>query len=158
MRNRSRIVSRVSALQEYEIFQRLEDSFRSAAEHCEALAIQQNRIKGQRYVKLREHLHFIEGASRQAAAWRSDARWLAIGQFAMECHKKCGDWLRFRTKGPMFKKCAENMRMMELASRELKDRATGRLGDILPEQPKYQSNSVQVSAGGILIPEGATLQ
>lgn len=150
----------MSDLSELEIFSRLEESFREAAEHCEALAVQTNRVKGQRYVKLREHLRLIEGGARQAAAWREDSRWYQIGTFAAECHKKCGDWLRFKTRGPVFLKCAENMRMMERAAQEMKTRATGMRGAILPETPKYEpeNRSVHISKGGILIPQGVVLQ
>lgn len=151
----------MSDLTAREVFERLVTSFREAAEHCEALAVQINRVKGQRYVRLREHLLLIEGASRQAAFYRDDWRWLQIGQFAAECHKRCGDWLRFKTKGPMFQKCAENMRMMQKAAEEMRDAATGVRGAILPEQPKYdpENRSVQVrTPGGIILPDGATLQ
>ncbi len=151
----------MSDLTEREIFDRLVSSFREAAEHCEALALQANRTQGQRYVKLREHLLLIEGACRQAAMWRDDSRWLTIGQFAADCHKKCGDWLRFKTRGPMFLKLADNMRMMLEAAKQRRDQATGVRGPILPETPKYEpeNRSVQVvTPGGIILPEGATLQ
>lgn len=151
----------MSDLTAREVFERLVTSFREAAEHCEALAVQINRVKGQRYVKLRKHLMLIEGASRQAAFYRNDWRWLRIGQFAAECHKRCGNWLRFKTKGPMFLKCAENMRMMQKAAEQMRDQATGVLGPILPQQPKYEpeNRAVQVrTPGGIILPEGATLQ
>lgn len=151
----------MSDLTEHEIFRRLSDSFREAAEHCEALAVQINRIKGQRYVKLREHLKLIEGACRQASMWRGDSRWLQIGQFAAGCHEKCGNWLRFHTKGPMFLKLAENMRMMQKAAEQMRDAATGVRGPILPELPKYQpvNRSVQVrTPGGLILPPGVSLQ
>lgn len=151
----------MSDLTEIEIFDRLVSSFREAAEHCEALALQVNRTKGQRYSKLREHLMLIEGGARQAAMWRDDWRWLQIGQFAAECHKKCGDWLRFKTRGPMFQKCAENMRMMQRAAEEMRDRATGIRGSIRPETPAYapENRSVQViTPGGLILPAGTSLQ
>jgi len=150
----------VSDLRETDIFDRLITSFREAAEHCEALALQQNRITGQRYVKLREHLMLIEGACRQAAMWRDDYRWLKIGQYAADCHKKCGDWLRFRTRGRMFNLCAENMRMMLKAAQQMKDQATGVRGPILPGTPKYEpeNRQVQVRTSGLILPAGAVLQ
>lgn len=151
----------VSDLPESEIFDCLVTNFREAAEHCEGLALQQNRVQGQHYVKLRDNLMKIEGAARQAAMWRDDSRWLLIGQHAAECHKKCGDWLRFKTRGRMFEKCAENMRMMLAAAQQMKDRATGIRGAILPEMPKYDpvNRSVQVrTPGGLLLPAGAVLQ
>lgn len=151
----------MSDLTELEVFDCLVSNFREAAEHCEDLALQHNRIAGQRYVKLRDNLMKIEGASRQAAMWRDDSRWLLIGQHAAECHKKCGDWLRFKTRGRMFEKCAENMRMMLAAAQQMKDRATGVRGAILPATPKYDpaNRSVQVrTPGGLYLPAGAVLQ
>lgn len=151
----------MSDLTAREVFERLVTSFREAAEHCEALAVQINRVKGQRYVKLREHLMLIEGSSRQAAFYRDDSRWLQIGQFAAESHKRCGNWLRSRLRGPMFLKLAENMRMMQRAAEEMRDQATGVRGPILPQQPKYdpENRSVQVrTPGGIILPAGVTLQ
>lgn len=149
----------MSDLSEREIFDRLTTSFREAAEHCEALALQEHRIKGQRYVRLREHLHLIEGAARQAAVWREDSRWFAIGQFAAKCHRECGDWLRFRSRGRMFLICAEHMRTMLKVAEHFRDAATGRLGAILPDMPKYQPENrpVQVRSS-LIIPEGVTLQ
>lgn len=156
------IVARsMSDLTEREIFDRLMTSCREAAEHCEALAVQVNRIKGQRYVKLREQLKLIEGCCRQAAMWRDDARWLQFGQFAVVCHQKCGDWLRFKTRGPMFAKLAENMRAMQKGAEQMRDAATGVRGPILPETPKYQPDNrlVQVrTPGGLILPPGVALQ
>jgi len=149
----------VSALTEVEIFDRLIASFREAAEHCRALAIQPNRIKGQRYVRLREHLMLIEGACRQASMWRDDARWLPIGRYAADCHKKCGDWLRFKTKGRMFELLAENMTMMLAATQLMKDRSTGVRGTILPAQPKYEPENRMVQVpSGLIVPKSVLLQ
>lgn len=127
-------------------------SLGEAADHCKALAVQQNRIKGQRYVKLREHLHLFEGCCRQAAAWRGDTRWLPLGHLAMDAHKRCGDWLRSRQQGPHFLKLAENLLLLRKAAQEMKDRATGKLGLILPETGAYrpENRSVQVPKGIIL--------
>lgn len=152
MNGAARIVAAVSDLTEIEIFDRMITSFHEAADHCKALAIQENRIKGQRYVKLREHLHLIEGCCRQAAAWRGDTRWLPVGLFASETHKRCGNWLRFRTKGPMFLKAAEILLNAAEAAKQLRDRATGKIGLILPETPLYRPDTrpVQVPRGIIL--------
>lgn len=150
----------MSDLRESEIFDRLAQSFGAAADHCEALAQQQHRIKGQRYNKLRNELQLLEGACRQAAMWRGDWRWLPIGQYAAECHKRVGDWLRHRRGAELFLKLAQNMRDAKLGALKMKDQATGVRGPILPERPKYEpvNRMVQVSAGGIIIPPGATLQ
>lgn len=148
----------MSDLRESEIFDRLLTSFRAAEEHCRALAKQENRIKGQHYNKLRTQLQLIEGACRQAAVWREDSRWFQIGQYAAECHKRCGGWLRHRDPPKFFLLLADNMQMMFKAVQELKDRATGQRGAILPETPKYESPTPRVSMGGIIIPDGATIQ
>lgn len=153
------VPARMSDLTELEIFDRLITSFREAAEHCEALAHQQHRIKGERYNKLRTQLNLIEGACRQAGAWREDSRWFGIGQYAAECHKRCGGWLRHRDPPRYFLLLADNMRMMLKATQELKDRATGVRGAILPEVPAYRPENRQVQVrtpGGILLPQSVT--
>lgn len=142
-----------AVLTEIEIFDRLISSFRAAEEHCRALALQENRIKGQHYNKLRAHLMLIEGCCRQASAWREDWRWLQIGKYAAECHKRCGGWLRHRDPPKYFLLLADNMQMMQKATQEMKDRATGVRGPILPVLPKYEpeNRQVAVSAGGIFL-------
>lgn len=152
------IVIAVSDLTELEIFDRLISSFRAAEEHCRALARQENRIKGERYNKLRTELQLIEGAARQASAWREDWRWLQIGQYAAECHKRCGGWLRHRDPPKLFLLLADNMQMMLKATQQLKDRATGKIGLIVPERPKYEPVNRQVSLNGLIIPAGVVLQ
>lgn len=154
----ARIVGAVSDLGEFEIFDRLISSFRAAEEHCRALAQQENRIKGEHYNKLRIELGLIEGACRQASAWREDSRWLQIGQYAAECHKRCGGWLRHRDPPKYFRLLADNMLMMMKATQELKDRATGVRGAIVPELPKYVPVNRSVSMGGIIIPDGVRVQ
>jgi hypothetical protein len=143
----------VSNLTEIEIFDRLMTSLGDAADHCKALALQENRIKGQRYIKLRENLMLVEGCCRQAAAWRGDTRWLPVGRFAAETHKKCGDWLRFRTRGKMFLHCAEVLLLARQAAEQLRDRATGKIGLILPERLAYQPENRTVA-----VPRGIILQ
>ncbi len=124
-----------------------------------ALAIQPNRIRGQRYHRLRKNLLLVEGACRQASMWRGDYRWLMIGQFAAECHKKCGDWLRFKSKGRMFEARAKEMIQMMAIVQMMKDKATGVRGTILPEKPKYQPENRMVQVpSGLIMPKGVLLQ
>jgi hypothetical protein len=73
----------MGALTEPEIFDCLRTNFRLAANLCVELATKPR--KGPNYNKLREALKLIEGAARQAAYWRSDARWLQIGLQMAEC-------------------------------------------------------------------------
>ena len=82
----------MGALSEIEIFDRMEQSLKEAADLSDRLAVV--NLKGPLYHQLREHLSLIEGCARQAAAWRADARWLRIGMIAHECHERAGGWLR----------------------------------------------------------------
>ena len=82
----------MSALTEIEIFDRMRESLRIAAECAEALAIED--VRGREYTVLREHLKLIEGCCIQAANWREDTRWLPLGRLVAECHQKAGNWLR----------------------------------------------------------------
>lgn len=59
---------------------------------CVQLSKSQRR--GALYDKLRKNLILAGGCCRQAAYWRSDARWLQWDEMLAECHKKAGDWLR----------------------------------------------------------------
>jgi hypothetical protein len=171
----------MGALTESEIFDRLSTSFRLAAEHCEALA----RLpkKGPSYKALRSELKLIEGASRQASAWREDTRWLKIGLDAAEAHRRAGDWLRgikmpdgsrrmirHGELHPLFMMLAGILRYGQVMAEKLRTRATGRIGMILPAPlpgPHRDTRPVQVllpsapaniTAGGIIIPDSATLQ
>jgi hypothetical protein len=156
-------------LTESEIFDCLTDNFRKAASLCEDLA--RHPRKGPIYRELRDSLKLIEGACRQASAWREDTRWLRIGLLMAEAHKRAGDWLRGiklpngqRVKlaeghlHPCFVGLAENLRAGERKAEEFRTRATGRLGMILPiEQPGPHRDSRPVGyrrASGLIVPIG----
>lgn len=137
----------MSDLSEQEIFSCLFDNFKKAAEHAEDLA--KLPRKGPTYVKLREELKLCEGAARQAAYWRQDARWLQIGLYMEEAHQRAGNWLRGirnKTTGmweklpegqlhPYFMKLAENLRAGMKLAEGYRDNKTGRMGMILPATP-----------------------
>lgn len=159
-------------LTETEIFDCLSDNFRLAAEDCDKLA----RLprKGPTYSDLRTRLELLEGACRQAAAWREDARWLRIGLFMAETHKRAGGWLRGIKAGPgprvkiapghmhpLFVKLAENLRAMQARADELRTKATGKVGAILPE-PEAAPHRDTTPVGwrrpsGLIIPDGVRL-
>jgi hypothetical protein len=162
----------MSDLTEAEIFSCLVTNFRLAAEHCDDLA----RLpkKGPTYLKFRAELKLIEGACRQAAYWRSDARWLQIGLMMEEAHRRAGDWLR-GVKGPdghrrpipqgtlhpLFVKLAENLRLGLARAQEFKDKKTGRMGAILPivqADPNFERRTFgyRQTAGGIILPDGVS--
>lgn len=156
----------MSALTEVEIFSCLSENFRLAAEKCEKLAWHPRR--GFVYNAFVQELRLIEGAALQASTWREDTRWLTISLQMGYAHKIAGRWMRSsRTKDERkvadarFKKLAENLRMFAREAEDLKDKAVGKLGMILPESaagPHRDTRPVQViTPGGILIPDEATL-
>lgn len=158
-------------LTEIEIFECLSVNFRLAAEHCEDLA----RLprKGPTYILLRKELRLLEGACRQAAQWRDDARWLQIGLYMAETHKRAGDWLRgvkqpaggYRPipegqRHPMFLKLADCLRAGERRAESLRIARTGRRGTILPKPlagPHRETRPVgwTKAASGLLVPTAA---
>lgn len=161
----------MGALTETEIFARMSESFRIAAECCDALVILP--AAGPSYIKLREHLKLIEGCCRQAAHWREDSRWLPIGLKMEEAHQRAGDWLRKHYARKMFLTLAVILRAGGKSAIELRDKAPPNLGTILPEMqadPTERHRPVQVIAPGqeqirvparkpsIIIPPGVTLQ
>lgn len=154
-------------LTEPEIFDCLFENAKKAAEHCDKLAWAP--LRGPVYVQFREELKLVEGACRQAAAWRGDTRWLRIGLMMAEAHRRSGNWLRAYTSkdgraaaNPLFMKLAENLRALEKQAEGLKTQATGRAsmtqGPILPapiEGPHRDTRPVQVKTpGGLILPPG----
>lgn len=144
----------------------LADNFRKAANLCERLAREPRR--GPIYTELRECLGLLEGACRQAAAWRGDARWLQIGLMMAEAHKRAGNWLRgYRNNEgykvtlaqghlhPLFVKLADNLRAAEAKAQEVKTKKTGKLGLILPRPlpaPHRDTRPVHISRSGLILP------
>ena len=158
-------------LTETEIFDCLSENFKLAAGHCEDLA--KLPRKGPNYAKLRQELKLIEGAARQASAWRSDTRWLQIGLYMAECHKRAGGWLRGYkdatgrkvthregTLHPLFMKLADNLRKGHAQAEKLRTRKTGKAGIILPGMGPAPHRDTRPSgwnktASGILVPAAA---
>jgi len=164
----------MSDLSEQEIFSCLTDNFKSAVQSCEQLA--RNPRRGPTYAKLRTELRLIEGAARQVAVWRQDARWYQIGLMMAEAHKRAGGWLRGHKKDdgtkvmlagdelhPLFLKLADNLRMGLKVSEDFRTKATGRIGMILPNQIPGPHRDTRPtgwtnSRGGVLIPAGVSVQ
>jgi hypothetical protein len=134
----------MGALTEPEILDCLVENLRLAAECAETLATSPR--KGPPYDRLRQHLHLVEGACRQASVWREDTRWLILGKLMAECHQKAGGWLRgFKdesgarvsfaegVRNPLFLMLANNLRAAQKGAEDLKGKATGRRGMILPD-------------------------
>jgi len=165
----------MSALTETEIFDCLADNFKSAVRHCEQLA--RTPRTGAAYHALREELRLIEGAARQASAWREDSRWLQIGLYVAEAHKRAGNWLRGaklpdgtkiklsdKDRFTLFNMLADVLRKGQRRAEDFRTKATGRVGMILPEvlpgphrDTKPMGWTAQVSKGGIILPDGMGL-
>lgn len=162
-------------LTEAEIFDCIATNAKLAAEHCDQLAVDPAPRRGDIYHLLRTELKLIEGACRQASAWRQDTRWLPIGLMMEEAHQRAGDWLRGAKQDGItvkladrhhfqcFTKLAENLRGLQVRMDGLRTRATGRIGMILPEmRPGPHRDTVPVgfrkSSGGLLLPPSSVLQ
>ena len=131
-------------LTEREIFDCLETNFRLAAEDAEKLATTPRR--GPIYHEFRAKLELIGGACRQAAYWRQDSRWFQFDAWAHAVHQACGEWLRgIKPKDggprvklaegqlhPNFRAAANRLRVMHAIAIEFRDKATGKVGMILP--------------------------
>jgi hypothetical protein len=163
----------MAQLTEVEIFDCLRTNLRLAAQSCDALAVHPR--KGKNYTKLRDELRLVEGACRQAAFWRQDARWLRIGLFIAEAHKRSGGWLRGLKVGnvrvplapghlhPLFVKLAEILRAAYARADEYQTKATGRIGMILPKPgpaPHRDTRPVgyRRSPGGLILPPAGLVQ
>ena len=166
----------MSNLTEVEIFDCMSENLQLAAQHCDELAV--TSLRGEVYSKLRDELELIEGCCQQASAHREDTRWLPIGMMMGECHKRAGDWLRgYKIDGEWVKpglgelnlnfvELAKHLRSIQKLSDDMRTKATGKVGMILPETPRefMRENRKHrvvlpglgaMSPGGIIIPHGA---
>lgn len=160
----------MSDLTEVEIFDCLVSNFRMAAEDCDALAARP--VSGPAYIRLRDELALIEGACRQAAAWRMDDRWLDIAAKMPTAHRLAGEWLRGVQQPdgsrrpipagqlhPMFLELAKFLRWAATVADECRHAKTGRTGDNLRPLPASERTAGRSgwrkTTGGLLVPDGA---
>ena len=152
------------SLSEGEIFACLTENFRLAAESCEKLAWHAKR--GPTYRRLMDELKLCEGACRQVAQFRGDARWLQIGLQMHEAHGRAGRWLRMyvakdsrKVAHPLFMQLAACLRWGQASAEKMRTAATGRVGLILPASksaPHRDTRPIQVmSPGGVILPNRA---
>lgn len=151
----------MAALTEAEIFDMMTENLKKAAESCDTLAV--SPYNGPTYRALRSQLELVEGACRQAAAWRDDTRWLPIGLMMAECHKMSGSWLRGKKdtltnrrtplapteKHVRFVKLAEKLREIRVIAEKYRTDKTGHMGLIMPDTP---------SVPRLILPPGARVQ
>jgi hypothetical protein len=134
---------------EAEILACLIENFRLAAGHCVDLAWAPAR--GPIYRMLREELKLAEGCCRQLSAYREDTRWLSVGLMMAEAHKRSLNWLLKHPRTvesnmahPLFLKLGENLLAAMARAIELRDRATGRAGPILPLPTRTEGRAVSI--------------
>lgn len=155
---------------ETEILSLLRETFRRAAERCDKLAVVPAR--GPVYRELCKDLQTAENCCRQIAQYRAHHKWLDVGLFMAEVHKRAGTWLRDRSMPrtatsnlahPLFLKLAEKLRFGAEQADRLATLATGRIGPVLPEPlpapTRTEGRLVQVKAppmtrSGIILPPG----
>jgi len=167
----------MGALSEREIFDCIAENCRLAAENCDKLAARP--ISGPAYLELRDQLALIEGACRQAAAWRGQDKWLDVAQYFPIAHKMAGEWLRGievdRGDGvyarvplspgqlhPAFQKLAEYLRWAANQAEICKNAKIGAqrtLGDQLYQPPKGDRTQGHMgwrpTNSGLLVPGAA---
>ncbi len=153
-------------LTEAEVLDCLKSNLRLAAQSCDKLA--KSPRKGPTY---RDQLRLVEGACRQIAYCRGgDARWLRVGMFMAECHKRAGEWVRGTKQPngtrikvapghlhPLFTKLADNLRAAYIKAEELRSKPTNRIGPILPQPgtPPHRDTRPagwRRSPGGLIVP------
>jgi hypothetical protein len=160
----------MSDLTEIEVIDRLRTSLRECIQCAANLAVTSR--KGPEYNKLREHLHLVEGAARQLAVFRQDARWYNVAALMAQCHQKAGGWLRgwkdprngqrhhfnIGEKNRLFLMLEANLKAVDKAAELLRTQKTGRVGVILPNTPNMGRRigtpvaGFNVSPGGVILP------
>lgn len=153
----------MGALTEQEIFDRMIGCLKASIDCCIHLATSPHR--DYHYDRLRKNLRLAGDACRQAAQWREDARWLTNDRLLTECHKRAGDWLRGykdeagerihysrRDIHELFTMLARNLAALHNSVVDLKTRATGRRGMILPIV--HRDTRTQGRAVAVKLPPG----
>lgn len=131
---------------EHEIIECLKENLRLAAENADRLA---RHERGPVYVDLRRQLKLVEGACRQMAGWREDARWLPFGVKVGDARLRCGKWLRERQPEWRFRGLAEILRFAHTQALDLERKRTGRVGILLPP---VQPAPIRTEGRSILVP------
>ena len=169
----------MGALTEAEIFDCMAENLRKAIYHARELAVSPR--KGPAFIAFRAELKLVEGACRQAAVWRQDTRWYPLGVMMEDVHQRAKEWLRGvvdtetgqrrmipeGVKHPLFTKLADNLESLLANVEQLRTKATGRMGMILPVErpgPHRQTRDaykvmlppgMAIRDSGIIVPAGA---
>lgn len=118
-------------LHEAEILDVLMQNLRSAKSDCEIIARQPR--SGLAFIRLRRSLKLAEGACRQAAQWREDARWLKPGLYLEQAHQIARGWLHRPTvqSKKLFTGLAAALGQMLFDLKRLEKMRSGQVGSIL---------------------------
>jgi hypothetical protein len=147
----------MSALTEAEIFDCLRENLKGAADDCDLIA--RFPQSGVAFDRMRKRLKLVEGACRQAAFWREDARWLQPGLKMEQAHQIARTWLHRPSvqSKKLFAGLAAALRRMHADIDRLEAMRAPRLGMILPrlQAPTEirHGRPVQVmTPGGLIVP------
>ena len=103
--------------------------------------------QGATFVRMREHLSLAEGACRQMAHWREDARWLYLAPKMEQLHQMTRLMIVSHYASPLFTILAHLLEKLVSAADLLENKKTGRVGMILPEPLRHdrtEGRAVQV--------------
>ena len=123
----------MSMLSEYEVWDRLRDTLRSAVSHCGQLATLP--AMGPTYRAMIAELQSIEGDARWIGLSRRDARWNAFGMEMERFHQRIGEAIRAHHARTIFLHMQGMMKGALAEAEKMKDAKTGRRGAILPKMP-----------------------
>lgn len=135
-------------LQEREIFIKMQDELRNAADACDQIATRP--LSGDNFIRLRKALKLVEGCCRQAAAYRMDTRWNEPGFKMNQAAKMARKWLHYPSveSKKLFYGLAAALRQVRLDIMILETAKTGKTGDIVV--PTYIPAPVR-SPGGLFL-------
>lgn len=140
-------------LTEYEIWDQLRTTLRSAIDHCGMLAT--FPAQGPTYLAMIDELETIEGCSRSLGFARRDARWNKFGFEMHHFRKRIGDAIRVHHARTIFLHMQGMMKGALAEAEKMKDAKTGRSGPILPKQkpaPHRDTRPVYVQNSGLIVP------
>lgn len=149
------ILSGMARLTEIEVIDCLKDNLRKLVQHCKDLA--EKPAQGPTYKQVIETVRLVEGASRQMAAFRSDARWTKFGYEMARFHDRLGDCVRSRYSREIFRRMSTMVADAYAQAMVLYTAKTGRRGPILPKVlpgPHRETRPVGYTKtdGGLLMP------
>ena len=89
--------------------------------------------QGATFVRLRENLKLAEGACRQMGHWREDSRWLYLAPQLENLHQMARVMIVSHYARQLFTKLEITLRKIVQAADDLENKATGKVGMILPD-------------------------